>query len=627
LSDPSAKTGPLTFADLQAVWDSSVDRSYREPMEAAGEGQGFEAYTQMFAQFARAAQAIDTSFQAMYIKPWSGQTGPPAAGGQKATVQLTFARTKFLDRGVRVGAGLVFVLEETTDWGTDGPQVVTTGRRYLLLQDAIFLPGEMGPITVTAQAEFTGYGYNNPRPGTLKLLEQAGSGFNNSLATVTVTPGVVGPPPNPPRTVTLIGLNQPDMFVPDQIGQYVQFTAGVNAGSVARINAFLAPRPLDFPPAGSSAVLELFAVVESFAGVVGAFTPGEIVKIKSGVTLVGEGIFVASHAGAGTHVKVSFDLAFGVLAQGDTLTGSLSGATATADVVLNNPTFTAEAPVLGVGGASWRVLDWFVDLGVTVTNVLSPTGGLAPMLDELGRERNLPRANNEPDVVYRQRVGEIADVVTPNAIRRTLNRVLGTIPWCFREVGSALLPGFYFDRLGDPHGDFYDTDVLLWTGALTGVFITQEKIEYRNAANQLQASGYFGGFVGGNLVMIRKTGPANTSVSAGDFVLGLQSGAKWTVAAITTPLNMDQFRWHVLFDYLDFRAFFLVGVPPSDSGDPGFAYDNHPRGAYDASPVNDFYDGFPIGNSQTLRQVWQAINAIRAGGVSFDLYVETGSCT
>jgi hypothetical protein len=142
--------------------------------------------------------------------------------------------------------------------------------------------------------------------------------------------------------------------------------------------------------------------------------------------------------------------------------------------------FVSEAPVGIVGGASWRILAWSA-WGLTVTNVLAPSGGRIGWLDELGSERALSRAPGEDDATYRQRIKSIADVVTPNAIRRTLSRTLGTFPWCFREVGTEYLPGFFYD--GDlsipgfvahgPLNDAYDVDAMLLAGgSLTGPVLT-----------------------------------------------------------------------------------------------------------------------------------------------------------
>lgn len=631
MSDPNAKSGPLTQDDLQAIWESAVDESYSRPFIEAGEGQGFEAYTQGFAQFARVSQAIDVTSQAMFVRPWSGQSNPSAQGGKFATVTLTFQRTQYLERPLRLAAGLIFVEEEQTDWGEDGGVAVLTGRRYVLTEDLVFLPGEQGPFNVQAQAEKVGYGYNNPLPNTISSMVQNGTGFNNSLASVAVTPG--NNPPPPALQVLVTALNEADMFVPDHVGQYVLFTAGNNNGLYGRVTSFISPNP----PAGSGVTLEVLCAIHS-GTVTGAFQAGENVTIKSGATVVGRGVFLVSRLDGAGHTRIGFVLTEGIFANGDTMSGDLSAATATVDMTLYYPVFTSEAPSGGVGGASWRVLDWVIDFGITVTHAASPSGGTSAMLDELGNEKNLPRSPSETDSAYSVRQSKIADVVSPNAIRRTLNKTLGTTPWCFREVGLALLPGFFYDRVNDENGDFYDDDVIVFTGTVaTGAFVNpslyfQEPVEFQDSGGNAKSHGYFGRIDGGTqLTFIRKDGQGSLAtpvvVAAGDKVVGKISGAVFDVTAVVATSSVAATRWHVYLDYTDFRAMFLVGVPRMSTGEFGFAYDNHPFGAYDATPYDDFYDGFAAGQATLLKQVWQNVDRIRAGGVSWYLYIEDGTCS
>jgi len=161
--------GPLSEADLQRIWESSVDDLFAQPLTELGDGFGLEVYGQMFAQLARVSRAVDVSTQAMYILPWSGQTNDPARGEARATVTLTFTRTQRLELPMVV-TGDVFIDEETTDWGDnpgDSGQVVNTGRRYTLVEPLVFAPGVAGPLTGLAQAERPGWGYNNPQPDTI----------------------------------------------------------------------------------------------------------------------------------------------------------------------------------------------------------------------------------------------------------------------------------------------------------------------------------------------------------------------------------------------------------------------------------------------------------------------------
>jgi hypothetical protein len=623
-----SKTGPLTIADLTAIWTKAVDPSYGQPFLDVGEGGGLEVYTQAFAQYERVSKAVDTSMGALFIRSWSGQSALPAAGAQKATVQLTFARSgPLMNAPLVLAAGSTFVEEQQTDSGDPEGVAVLTGRRFVLTQPLVFEPGDQGPFTVTAIAEFAGYGYNNPRPGSLNFVDQPGTHFYHPRANVTVVPPAPPTPTPPNASAQIVTPNEVDTFIPDHVGQYVRFgPTGPNLGLVARIVGF---QPPDLTvPRGSVVSLGMDLAFEAFTHA-GTFQAGEPVTFKSGVTVKGTGILLGSNPN-GSHLRVTLlvlTLDPGAAVTTYTLSGNLSGATANIDFVLYNVAQTILPDTLET--SAWVVLDWATDWGLTVTNVSQPTGGVLGMLDALGEERNIARGPNETDDSYRSRVAEIADVVTPNAVRRALTRVMNGQPFCFREVGSTLLPGFYFDIPDTPGAffspDFYDTDVVIFNGALaSGVFLANERVSYQDSSANEKAHGWFGRLDMGNtrLTMIR-TGlnkPKPAGVAAGDVVVGLSSGAVFNVASITAYTDLRRFREYL--DYVQFRAFFLVGVPQLGTGEFGFAYDTYPTGAYDLPPpFMDFYDGFPYLAAQFYLRVFQAVDRVRAGGVTFDLYL------
>lgn len=672
-------SGPLSIQELLAVWQSAVDSGYGDAFVNADEGKGLETYTQGFAQLQRVSQAIDTTTQAMYILPWSGQTAPPAAGETAATVKLTFARTKLLEQPLRLGAGQVFYEEVTNDWGQSEPTPVHTGRRYTLQADLIFLPGESGPFEVDAIAEKIGYGYNNPLPGAINFVSQPGTAFYHDRATVSsITP------------LVLVTVNEADTFVPDHVGQYVMFTAGSNDMAVARVVGFSPPNLALTPPIGSTVTLERLIAIESFTAPSGTFHVGDAVAFYNGIINTATGTLVAFRAAAGAHVRygVLLDDTSGTsISVGETLVGPV-GAAASVDHVLMDPAWVTES-----GTASWRVLDWVADWGLTVTNKLSPAGGCTGMLDAIGFDRNVPRLQGEQDDVYRQRIHQVADVVTPNAIRRALNRTLGAIPWCFREVGTALLPGFYYDE------DAYDTDVLQWNATqpstttagavladstafvvtsapallnpkfiqldseimwvqqiignnllvqrgvmgttpafhamstvVNAVFEPNERVNYVDATGLIKATGYFGSYAAGKLTMIRLQG--DPTFASGDQIIGLNSNATYTATSQVTLTTPTTLRFHFYLDYTSFRAYFMVGVPRVGYNETGFGWAPLPAGSpaspysfFDAAPFPDFYDGFATGSGAFYRRVWQAVEKVRAAGVSWDLYREDGSCS
>lgn len=662
---PQIKAGPLTVEEIQALWESAADPSYTRPFVQAGEGNGFEAWTQLFRQYARVSQAIDVTTQSMFILPWSGQTSAPAGGNAFSRVSLKFSRTKQFEHLLVLGAGTVFVDEQQTDSGVDGPIEVLTGRRYVLEEDLVLQPGERGPKEVAAVAELPGFGYDNPLPGTLRVVPQPGKQFENDLATVTNASRSASDG-GPRSQAAIVADAQADMFVPDHVGQYVRFVAGANAGKVARISGFGSPVPA---VVGSTAGLDLLFSFR-LSPSTGTFVRGE--KVTFSPAAYGE-------------VVGDFDPASGLIAirllngtvpaVGTTAAGATSAATGTVDQVMESATFSAEAPSGGIGGASWHVLDWVVDWGLEVTNDASPAGGRSAFLDELGGERGVNRSPGEDDDSYRPRVSQVADVVTPNAVRRALNRALAGLPWCFREVGRAELPGWFYDGdLSPPGGTSnaspvsagdeasYDEDVILLdgvpgvgmsfdagfdaydsgtfpmffdgSGSFVGIPGSHERVVLETPDFRLYAEGWFGRLdttaaPGVWRFVFVRTGideaPA-TIPTEGLRVRGLHTGALFAVQAISVPATVNQRRFRRWLDYEQFRAFFLVGVGRLGIGEFGYAYDGGPHDAYDSAPYEAFFDGFPRLAADVYRRVYNAVDAARAGGVGFQLYLEDIGC-
>lgn len=529
---PFNKSGPLTQDELFALWQSVVDdQGYSSPLVSQPDS-GIELIEQGHAQLAATSQAVDQTFQSLYILPWSGQTNDSASGAQLALALISVVRTNL--GMVAAGVPLVFspalrYLHAPFDYSEDGPVQVLTGRRYLGQGTVVLGPGELGPVTVPALSEAPAAGYNLPRPGTITILDQPGTGFSNDGASVTVTAS----------TNRLTLRDEPEVLTPDQIGQYLLFTAGANLGRIARMVGYEPSSP------GNGGVAILAAEwVTTVSGVVGSFVPGEALK---SATLGPIGTLLHLN---GPYAVIAWNN-LAVPTTGVVVTGLQSGATMTPSLTQLPPALAAES-----GTAAWRVLDWELDLGVLVTNPSSPINGRTAVLDAIGKERQIFRSPGEPDDIYRERVATPADVVSPNAIVRATNRVLAPLglDGCFREVGQALFRGFFYD--GDP----------------------------------------------------TSSDPAVAFAYDFDFAVRPQD------------------RWKVYLDYTEFRAFFLIGVPSTALGEFGFAYDNHPSGAYDAAPYLDFYDGYPVGQAAILRNVYNNVNAVKAGGVGFDLYLEDSGC-
>lgn len=200
-----------------------------------------------------------------------------------------------------------------------------------------------------------------------------------------------------------------------------------------------------------------------------------------------------------------------------------------------------------------------LDTTITIRQVRNISGGVFPSLDLQGHDLGVPRRDNEPSDVYRQRIFDAPDTVSLFALYRGILSVLsaaGPYGPHVREVGTAQLPGLYFDAgastdaIPDPAHNFaYDMD----------------------------------------------------------------------------PVARPDDLWKVWLDYASFRAYLIVEVPPVNLNDFGLAYDDTTlANAYDTIDLAAkaaAYDGFAVTTSGLYRALWETIDAKRAGGVFFDLYL------
>ena len=633
--------GALQFSDFLNLWLGAVDPSFAQAFTTAGEGNGFEAYTQGFAQLARASLAVDVGMQSLYILPFSGQTQEPAPGAEKATVELTFGRTGRLNEPLVLSAGQVFFDEVAPDWGINQGITVQTGRRYTLVADLVFQPGQMGPLVALAEAERPGWGYNNPLPGNINLVDQPGAAYNNSDAQL-VGAYQIAADPAAIATYQLVGDDAPDVLLPQHVGQYLVLTSPpAVAGQSYQATSYAGPVP---PATGGTVGLRALLTFVDFtgehAGLNGPFASGEICAVTvPGPLTVGYLTFLGGTLLAGNYVA-TFSYRSGQPAVGATVTGTQSGATMTVSQVAFEYALQPE-PGLPPPGVSWQILDWATDWGLTVTNELSPTGGTAGVLDLLGHERNLPRISGEQDDAYRQRVSTIADVVTPNAVRRMLNRVLTRpygITWCLREVGTQRLPGFFWSDghgAGPPGpivGDFFDYDAVQITpSAFAGTFQMGEQVTQQSGGGVVATGRILQTQTAGTLAgPVTYWGVAGIrgAFIPGVPIIGKVSGA--TVTPLTLAGGLDNSnRWRVYLDYLRFRAYFVVEVQRSEIDEVGFFWDTSVAGIdfWDAAPlIGGAWDGYALTSAALQLNALHAVDKIRAGGVSVDFFPAAGPC-
>lgn len=585
--------GPLSSEDLIALLRAVMPEHYIEPLLANPETKlVLEGIAQMFE---RASVSVDKNTQAMFILPWSGQSAPPSAGEAYATTTLEVSRTTRIDESLPLVAGTVFQ-QWLNDYGPSGPQLVTSERRYLTTHPVAFAPGDAGPITVEVRAEKPGYGYNLPAPGTIARIVQSGAGLTNTGASVVA--GLAG--------YELQATELPDVPALAHVGAMVLFISGANAGRTANVVGYAGPVP---GQTGGSLYLIADAVL-TLTGIAGTFEQGEEVVQTTGTGATGK-LFALANGRAVVRVTQ------GTFVAGN-FTGATSGATATVSSVDVPSSLTPET-----GTAEWEVLSFEDDYGLSSSNPESPEGGLSAMLDELGGERDIYRADlQETDDAYRVRVSKPIDVVSPNAIRRAANHVLKpfALSICLREVGRPLFPGLFHDV------DFFDYGRITFGLSGGGVGFKEREWVHQD----------LGGFQtrGRISVTVDNSGTVFHGV---DYVTGpgflpgpLIGETSGTVDTIVGPVEGDQNekRFNVLLTMSDSRGFFLVGVPPFPTAPIGTFYDALlADNFHDALLEENFFDGWPSPTDGAVYgQVYKAVDRVRAAGVAFEVYVEAIGC-
>ena len=117
-------------------------------------------------------------------------------------------------------------------------------------------------------------------------------------------------------------------------------------------------------------------------------------------------------------------------------------------VSLQQVTIDPPLDVADVGSTVAVEVAEYADLGLTVEQTASATGGLLATLDAIGRDRRTARVVAETDAQYRDRLCEVDDVVSPAAIDRICDRILTPcgINYVVKETRDiASLKGFVWD--------------------------------------------------------------------------------------------------------------------------------------------------------------------------------------
>lgn len=293
------------------------------------------------------------------------------------------------------------------------------------------------------------------------------------------------------------------------------------------------------------------------------------------------------------------------ITQGDVVFGGADLGPYTVAVLAEAPgyEYNAKGPFVDAGGATIPgdvdTIDFLIttppygDITFVVSQVADFVGGTSQDLEALGADRGVYRVDNEPPEHFRLRVRTLPDTVSPGAIRRYLD--------------FALLPL-----------------------KMTHVYelIETWQITYQTCWDAPSPHAGTPTFQ-----PVAPTNPQyDDTLFAYDDSLD-ESGIGLGVARPTTPFKN---RW---LDSVEFRAAFIVTIPPLGLLDVSGAYDDPgmiptdfkplagttQRGtpAYDVPSAADTsiiypdcWDGYDLEGAATVLSLWQHLQAIRAYGVA-----------
>lgn len=242
---------PASDADgLLAVWRTLFPRGFTAPIEAEGDGQGFDAYAQQIEQFVRASIAANVDAQAYYLRPHSTQTAPPAQGAVAASGTVSVARSAPTPGDITISAGTAFVADVRTPSGA-----TLDGSLFVATADTLLPAGSTVSVAVPVACSRTGYQGNLPPDSIVRFALRGRATVPNP----TIEAGNV-----------LRDSGVADRLTEAMVGQYVRLIGGINGGTVPRrilsvaqgvstSTAVLDGPPLTFPDALTAAEVEEFA--------------------------------------------------------------------------------------------------------------------------------------------------------------------------------------------------------------------------------------------------------------------------------------------------------------------------------------------------------------------------------
>ncbi len=153
---------PYTKDEYLELWRQVLPKFYTDPIEAEGDGRGFDIPSLQAAIFERFERAANITQQAYFLRPHSIQTEEIARGAAKARGSVLVSRLSAALGSLIIPAGTPFEAEQIDSYG----QAVSLGI-YRSLSDVTLASGALGPVSVTVEASYPGHSGNLEFPGQI----------------------------------------------------------------------------------------------------------------------------------------------------------------------------------------------------------------------------------------------------------------------------------------------------------------------------------------------------------------------------------------------------------------------------------------------------------------------------
>jgi hypothetical protein len=181
----------------------------------------------------------------------------------------------------------------------------------------------------------------------------------------------------------------------------------------------------------------------------------------------------------------------------------------------------------------------FAEPSIQVRQTSDATGGLAAVLDQLGLDRKFPRVAGEPDEIYKGRIRQLPDTVSPAALKRQLDAIFLPMDLSYQLIET-------WQNEYQTCYDFPNADITHPTMGLAAVdcFVFDDTRDGPFRGRLLDERDFLSGIV----VVVPEVGPwADRSMAYDDAGISTVTARGWRATSALDAPDEDFGTFHVPF--------------------------------------------------------------------------------